>query len=148
MKYPYEPKSNRKLEIGEFWTIQLPNNQFGCGIVLDIPNKDDSRVIFTAGLIDWINEMKHSNNGDPKPWVRSLSDAFTSEFERYLRKGPPSYNRSKPKRYSKIKMPRKFDLKNTSTDEFADQLTLICFHPIVLLIESFLRYRLCKLCPY
>ena len=77
-------------------------------------------------LQSWIDEMKESNFRNPKPWVKTLADALTSEFDRYLKKGPASYHR-KEKNYDRIKIPKRFDLKNTSTDDFADQLTLICY---------------------
>lgn len=54
MKYPYEPKSNRNLEIGEFWPIPLPNGQFGCGIIIGFPDKNRHRVSFIAGLLNWV----------------------------------------------------------------------------------------------
>lgn len=52
--YPFIPKSNRYLTPGQFWPIQLSNGHFGCGIVLDVPdrNKHDKRM-FYAGLLNW-----------------------------------------------------------------------------------------------
>lgn len=61
MKYPFYPKSNSKLEVGEFWAIKLPNNKYACGIVLDIPDKEKQRVRFLAGLIDWLGLKPPSN---------------------------------------------------------------------------------------
>ncbi len=57
MKYPYEPKSNNKLEIGEFWSIPLPNGEFGCGVIIEIPDKNEKRMRFTAGLLNWIGNQ-------------------------------------------------------------------------------------------
>ncbi len=53
-QYPFSPKSNAKLEIGQFWAIKLSNGQYGCGIILDIPSKGDrtTKSCF-VGLLDW-----------------------------------------------------------------------------------------------
>jgi len=56
MKYPYAPKSNRKFEAGEFWSIALSNGTFACGIILDIPNREKNRVLFLAGLTNWLGQ--------------------------------------------------------------------------------------------
>ena len=77
MKYPYEPKSNKKLEAGEFWPIQLSNNQYACGVVLGIPNKEKNRVVFIAGLTNWINseEPNEYNLNDKKIRIEKLGKA-------------------------------------------------------------------------
>ncbi len=57
-KYPFIPKSNAKLEVGEFWAIKLSNGKYACGIVLDLPNKNESKKEFFAGLLDWKGDNK------------------------------------------------------------------------------------------
>jgi hypothetical protein len=64
LKYPFKPKSNSKLKPGHFWPIRLSNGNFGCGIVLDIPNdkmERDTRS-FYVGLLDWVGNTKPTAN--------------------------------------------------------------------------------------
>lgn len=64
--YPFIPKSNEKLEPGQFWPIRLSTGRYACGIVLEIPRGEQrhSTKMFYAGLLDWA--------GDSKPTVLSL----------------------------------------------------------------------------
>ena len=55
--YPFIPKSNSKLEIGQFWPIKLSNGKYAIGIVLDFPDKKENTKHFFAGLLDWIGDM-------------------------------------------------------------------------------------------
>lgn len=75
MKYPFSPKSNAKMEVGQFWPIPLHNGQFGCGIVLDVAGKDvlnfcrisvvvpspagarGNTRLFFGGLLDWLGDQ-------------------------------------------------------------------------------------------
>jgi hypothetical protein len=61
MKYPFLPKSNSKLELGEYWNLPLSN---GCNtffVILDIPAKKDRMSIF-IGMLD---EMAREEKLDP-----------------------------------------------------------------------------------
>jgi hypothetical protein len=51
MTYPFQPKSTANMLAGQFWPIRLPDDEFGCGMVLDVVS--GSRRAFLAGLIDW-----------------------------------------------------------------------------------------------
>lgn len=58
--YPFEPKSNARLEPGQFWSIPLSDGRYGCGRVLAIARTADAYVptntrAFLAGLLDWVN---------------------------------------------------------------------------------------------
>jgi hypothetical protein len=57
--FSFTPKSNSKLKPGHFWTIQLENGDFGCGIVLDVPsdNKENGTKSFYLGLLDWTSKI-------------------------------------------------------------------------------------------
>jgi len=49
--YPFIPKSNRYLEVGQFWALPLSDGRYGCGRVMAVPafgSKD--RIGFVAGL--------------------------------------------------------------------------------------------------
>ncbi|MGG9960895.1 Imm26 family immunity protein [Ferruginibacter sp. SUN106] len=54
--YKLFPKSNSKLEVGQFWPIKLSNGQFAIGIVLDLPDKHQNTKHFFAGLLNWIGD--------------------------------------------------------------------------------------------
>jgi len=51
-KYPFVPRSNRQLSVGDFWSIPLADGRFACGRVLEI-QPDDTWAIW-AGLLDWV----------------------------------------------------------------------------------------------
>ena len=54
MKYPFVPKSNKSLKIGDYWLIKLESGKYSIGIVLDIPPAEyRSRTEFVAGLLNW-----------------------------------------------------------------------------------------------
>jgi hypothetical protein len=55
LDYPFLPKSNSKLSPGHFWAIQLDSGEFGCGIVLDIPEdkKNHGTKSIYIGLLNW-----------------------------------------------------------------------------------------------
>ena len=54
MRYPYTPKSNNNLSIGDYWVIQLRDSSYSVGIVIDIPPKEmKTRTMLIAGLLDW-----------------------------------------------------------------------------------------------
>lgn len=61
MDYPFEPKSNRHLEPGQFWAVPLSNGRFACGRVLDVPRVAELHIpinsrMFLAGLLDWAGQ--------------------------------------------------------------------------------------------
>lgn len=58
VKYPFSPKSNKKLNTGDFWAIKLSDKSFCVGVVIDIPPEDLrlTREII-VGLLNW-NERK------------------------------------------------------------------------------------------
>src|SRR4051812_6062604 len=55
-EYPFEPKSNRWLEPGQFWAIPMTDGRFGCGRVMAVPAWFSSRMGFVGGIADWIGE--------------------------------------------------------------------------------------------
>lgn len=59
--YPFEPKSNKHLRPGQFWSVPLSDGRFACGRVLSVPRDADAFVpastrLFLAGLLDWVGE--------------------------------------------------------------------------------------------
>ena len=62
-KYPYVPKSNKKLEVGEIWPIKLPEKHYAYGVVLYVPNYAVSRKSFVAGLVNLIKKPNTSVEG-------------------------------------------------------------------------------------
>jgi len=77
LKYPYIPKSNKFLEVGEYWPIKLENQLFAYGVVLKVPDYNDARKMFLAGLINWIGTTNPSEeNFDNKPvHIKEYADA-------------------------------------------------------------------------
>ena len=58
---------------GEFWSIPLPNNQYACGVVLDVPNKEENKRLFIAGLLKWT----HSEEPNPSNLLnRKIAGAY------------------------------------------------------------------------
>ncbi len=54
MNYPFTPKSNKSLSIGDYWIIKLNNGNHAVGIVVDIPDPNAKlRMEFIAGLLDY-----------------------------------------------------------------------------------------------
>jgi internalin A len=56
--YPFVPKSNAKLEPGQFWSIPLSDGRFGCGRVLrvDRDRKYGATILFLGAVLDWVGE--------------------------------------------------------------------------------------------
>jgi len=54
MKYPYLPKSNQKLKLGEYWSIVLENGKHAFFVFLDIPQDSDRRSVL-IGLVDYVS---------------------------------------------------------------------------------------------
>jgi hypothetical protein len=55
-KYPFIPRSTAGLIPGQYWSVPLDSGKFGCGRVIEIGarGRPGSRVMFLAGLQDWI----------------------------------------------------------------------------------------------
>lgn len=70
MKYPFTPKSNKKLQVGDYWLIELSNKSYCVGIVIDVPPIDLrlSREI-VVGILKW-----------NKKYVPEISDLENSEI--------------------------------------------------------------------
>ncbi len=51
-KYPYLPKSNLKIELGEYWSLTLDNGKYAFFVFLDIPTDGDQRSVL-IGLVDY-----------------------------------------------------------------------------------------------
>ena len=67
--YPFIPKSNARLEPGQFWSIPLSDGRFACGRVLRV-DRDAAygrRTTFIAGLLDWV--------GSEPPTAESIAGA-------------------------------------------------------------------------
>jgi hypothetical protein len=55
LRYPFTPKSNRKLVPGQFWALPLSDGRFACGRVMTVPAFGPSdRTGFVAGIMDWV----------------------------------------------------------------------------------------------
>jgi len=54
MKYPFLPKSNLKLERGQYWNLPLTNGKDAFFVILDIPTKKNRMTIF-IGMLDEIS---------------------------------------------------------------------------------------------
>ena len=70
--YPFEPRSNARLEAGQFWGIPLSDGRFACGRVLAVPRVPDPAYpvnarAFLAGLLDWV--------GDAPPTSETIAGA-------------------------------------------------------------------------
>jgi hypothetical protein len=55
---PFKPKSTTYMTPGQYWSIPISNDRFGCGIVLSLIDRIgtvDGRM-FLAGLIEWIGD--------------------------------------------------------------------------------------------
>jgi hypothetical protein len=68
--YPFIPKSNKKIKVGDYWLMKLSDDSFSVGVVIDIPPNDLklTREII-IGLLDW------NENHEPK-----MIDIKNSEF--------------------------------------------------------------------
>jgi hypothetical protein len=53
--FPFVPKTNARLQTGDFWPLPLVDGSFACGRVLQLPpaGLPGSRVSFLGGLMDW-----------------------------------------------------------------------------------------------
>lgn len=56
VEYPFRPKSNPHLRAGQFWAVPLSNGRFACGRVMDPTSRIAPRVMFIAGLMDWVGD--------------------------------------------------------------------------------------------
>jgi hypothetical protein len=54
--YPIIPKSNSKLEAGQFWPIKLSNGKYAIGVILDFPDKKVNTKHFYVGLLNWVGD--------------------------------------------------------------------------------------------
>lgn len=56
--YPFTPKSAAWLRVGDFWALPLSDGTFGCGRVIEVPDKAVRRnsMQLLAAVLDW-----HSN---------------------------------------------------------------------------------------
>jgi hypothetical protein len=62
MKYPFLPKSNLKLERGEYWNLPLSNGYNAFFVVPDIPVKKDRMGVFIGMLDEIASEEKLDPN--------------------------------------------------------------------------------------
>lgn len=55
MFFPFEPRSTAYLRQGQYWSFQLSNGHFVCGIVLARTTSDGklNRSLFLGGLLNW-----------------------------------------------------------------------------------------------
>jgi hypothetical protein len=51
MKYPFLPKSNLKIQKGEYWNIPLSNGEHAFVMFIDLPDSGDQRTVF-IGMLD------------------------------------------------------------------------------------------------
>ncbi len=55
LTYPFVPKSNRRRQAGQFWSIPLRDGRFAAGRVMATPAFGETdRTGVVIGLIDWI----------------------------------------------------------------------------------------------
>jgi hypothetical protein len=57
LAYPFVPKSNRHLRAGQFWAVPLNDGRFTCGRVMAPKSSISPRVMFMAGLMDWVGNQ-------------------------------------------------------------------------------------------
>lgn len=71
--FPFVPKSSHKLEPGDFWSIPLERDGFGCGRVLELmpEGMPGARVGFLGALLDW--------RGEVPPFAASIAGARALE---------------------------------------------------------------------
>lgn len=63
--HPFSPKSNARLQPGDFWAIPLHDGSFACGRVIELPPKGmpGSKVSFLGALLDWHSTQEPSAEG-------------------------------------------------------------------------------------
>ncbi len=68
MTYPFVPKSNKKLNSGDYWVNKLFNKSYAVGVVIDVPPSDLklTREI-VIGLLNW--------NGNKIPKLEDLTNS-------------------------------------------------------------------------
>jgi hypothetical protein len=86
ISYPFTPKSNARLEPGQFWSIPLSRRRFACERVLAVGSGTTSggRSRFLAGLLDWVGAGPASVDSiaarsSSKPTDELLRPAATGE---------------------------------------------------------------------
>ena len=55
MKYPFIPKSNIKLEKGEYWSLPLRDRVYSYFVVLDLPDSKNRTAVF-LGLLEYTSD--------------------------------------------------------------------------------------------
>lgn len=55
MSFPFEPRSTAYLRQGQYWSFQLSNGNFACGLVLARTTSAGklNRSLFLGGLLNW-----------------------------------------------------------------------------------------------
>ncbi|MEO5934763.1 MAG: hypothetical protein ABIQ08_14585 [Duganella sp.] len=55
MNFPFEPRSTSYLRQGQYWSFQLSNGHFACGLVLARTTLEGklNRTLFLGGLLNW-----------------------------------------------------------------------------------------------
>jgi hypothetical protein len=55
MNLPFEPRSTSYLRQGQYWSFQLSNGHFACGLVLARTTSEGklNRTLFLGGLVNW-----------------------------------------------------------------------------------------------
>lgn len=82
MSYPFTPKSNRKLEAGQFWSIDLISGGWACGRVLGLHHGRElgKTVSFIGAILEW--------RGDERPTcdaIRGRTGYFGSYWSLHVR---------------------------------------------------------------
>ncbi|CAM1366481.1 conserved hypothetical protein [Tenacibaculum litoreum] len=64
--YPFIPKSNKKIKVGDYWVMKLSDKSNSIGVIIDIP-PDDLKLTreVIIGLLDW-NKAKHPKESELK----------------------------------------------------------------------------------
>ncbi len=59
-RYPFVPKSRRKLRVGQFWSMPVFGRHFACGTILRLPGEVGSRQarILVVGIHKWLGKVR------------------------------------------------------------------------------------------
>jgi len=59
-KYPFVPKSQRKLRVGQFWSLPVFGPHFACGTILRLPGEVGSHRarILVVGIHEWLGRVR------------------------------------------------------------------------------------------
>lgn len=59
-RYPFVPKSRRKLRVGQFWSMPVSGRHFACGTILRLPGEVGSHQgrLLVVGIHKWLGKVR------------------------------------------------------------------------------------------